>query len=209
MTAFHEISFPVRIASGSTGGPQRKTDIVSLGSGREERNTPWADSRRKFNITPGIRTADDLYALHVFFEERRGRLYGFRFQDPTDHRSKGPNDTPTPTDQAIGIGTGSLTTFQLIKVYGSAHAPWSRPILKPQAGTIRVAVAGVELTGGWTVDTTTGIVTFSTAPALGAAVTAGFRFDVPVRLDSDTLDASVSSLKSGDLGAIELIEIRP
>ena len=209
MTAFHEINFPVRIALGSTGGPERRTEIVMLGSGREERNSPWADSRRKFNVTPGIRTADDLDALHHFFEERRGRLFGFRFQDPTDHRSKGPNDAPAPTDQRIGTGDGATTVFALVKVYGSAFAPWSRPIAKPQTGTVRVAVDGVERTSGWSVDTATGLVSFAAAPAMGAVVTAGFRFDVPVRFDADFLDASVAALKSGGLGAIELIEIRP
>jgi len=208
MAAFHEVSFPVRIAAGSTGGPERKTEIVSLASGAEERNSSWADSRRKFNVTPGIRTADDLYALHVFFEERRGRLFGFRFQDPTDHRSKGPNDPIAPTDQTIGTGDGTTKTFQLVKTYGTV-SPWIRPIAKPQAGSVRVALAGVEQTSGWSVDTTTGLVTFATAPADGVAVTAGFRFDVPTRFSSDTLDASAAALKSGDLGAIELTEIRP
>lgn len=209
MAAFHEISFPVQIAAGSTGGPERKTEIVSLASGREERNSPWADSRRKYNITPGIRTADDLFALHVFFEERRGRLYGFRFQDPTDHKSCGPAATPAASDQAIGTGDGVTTAFQLVKTYGSAFAPWTRAVVKPQAGTVLIAVAGTAMTSGWSIDLTTGIVTFAAAPAAGAAVTAGYRFDVPVRFDSDTLDASLPALRSGGLGAIELIEIRP
>ena len=209
MAAFHEISFPARIASGSTGGPERKTDIVTLGSGREERNTPWADSRRKYDVTPGIRTADDLHALHVFFEERRGRLHGFRFQDPTDHKSCVPSAAPSPADQPLGTGDGATTVFALVKLYGAAWAPWTRSIVKPQAGSVRIAVDGVEQLAGWSVDTATGLVTFDAPPSAGAAVTAGFRFDVPVRFASDYLDASLAALKSGGLAAIELLEIRP
>jgi uncharacterized protein (TIGR02217 family) len=189
MTAFHEILFPLDIALRSAGGPERRTDVVTLGSGREERNARWAHSRRHYDAGYGIKTFEALAAVVAFFEERRGRLYGFRWRDRLDHSSAAPGAAVTPADQPIGIGDGATATFQLVKTYGSLHAPYARTVQKPVGGSVRVAVAGVEAGEGtdFTCDAATGIVTFlpGHVPALGAAVSAGFLFDVPVRFDTD------------------------
>jgi uncharacterized protein (TIGR02217 family) len=212
LTPFHEARFPTAIAFGSAGGPERRTEIVTLGSGHEERNARWADSRRRYNAGYGIRSLDDLHAVIAFFEERRGRLYGFRWRDRVDFKSSAPGVVVAPGDQALGEGDGSVAAFQLVKRYGSAYAPWSRTIRKPVAGTVRVAVAGVEKAEGsaWTCDPATGVVTFAEGaiPADGAAVTAGFEFDVPVRFDTDHLDINLTSFAAGDIPAIPLVEIR-
>lgn len=209
---FHEVRFPTAIAFGSAGGPERRTEIVTLGSGHEERDARWADSRRRYNAGYGIRSLDDLHAVIAFFEERRGRLYGFRWRDRVDFKSSAPGVAITPVDQALGAGDGSAASFQLVKRYGSVHAPWSRTIRKPVAGTVRVAVAGVEKAEGpvWSCDPATGVVTFAggAIPADGAAVTAGFEFDVPVRFDTDQLDINLTSFAAGDIPAIPLVEIR-
>ena len=113
--SFHEIRFPTAISRGATGGPERRTDIVALGSGHEERNSRWADSRRSYNAGYGIKTLDDLHAVIAFFEERRGRLYGFRWKDHADYRSGPPSATPMALDQQIGIGDGQTATFQLVR----------------------------------------------------------------------------------------------
>ena len=154
--------FPLDIALKSAGGPERRTEIVALGSGREERNARWAHSRRRYDAGYGVKTLDALSAVVAFFEERRGRLYGFRWRDRLDHSSAAPGAAITPLDQAIGTGDGATATFQLAKTYGAAYAPYARPIAKPVAGSVRVAVGGTELTAGtaFTCDTTTGIVTF-------------------------------------------------
>ena len=73
----------------------------------------------------------DLHAVIAFFEERRGRLHGFRWRDPTDCKSCPPQATPTALDQAIGTGDGNAVAFQLAKRYGSAFNPWTRAIKKP------------------------------------------------------------------------------
>jgi uncharacterized protein (TIGR02217 family) len=205
---FHEILFPTAIAFGATGGPQRQTEIVSLASGFEERNSRWADSRRHYNAGYGVRTLDDLHAVIAFFEERRGRLYGFRWRDRIDWQSCAPGGVPTATDQAIGEGDGERTVFPLVKTYGSAHAPYARAIAKPVAGSVSIAIDGENLADGWSVDTTSGVVTFDTAPAADAVITAGFRFDVPVRFDTDRLDVNLTSFAAGDIPAIPLVEIR-
>ncbi len=124
--AFHEVRFPLDISRGAVGGPERRTDVVVLGSGAEERNSRWADSRRSYNAGYGVHTLDELHAVIAFFEERRGRLHGFRWRDPADWKSCAPAATPNTLDQIIGTGDGSQAIFQLAKTYGTAHAPWSR-----------------------------------------------------------------------------------
>src|SRR6218665_274194 len=159
--AFHPIRFPLDVALGARGGPERKTDVVTLASGREQRNGRWQHSRRRYNAGYGVKSRADMAAVLAFFEERRGRLHGFLWRDGMDFSSGGT--VPLPGDQAIGAGNGVLQTFQLSKRYGVAFDPYVRPIGKPVAGSVRVAVAGVERTSGWTVDVTTGLVSFSVA----------------------------------------------
>ncbi len=210
-TAFHEVRFPLDVALGSQGGPERRTDIVVTGSGREERNARWANARRKYDAGYGVKSLSALADVLAFFEERRGRLYGFRFRDRLDFQSCAIGATPAPTDQAIGTGAAGLASFQLVKRYGTTYAPYDRPIVKPVPGTVRVAIAGIERVAGtdFDVDTTTGIVTFRTGllPPAGASVTAGFQFDVPVRFDTDYLEADLSGFTSGTIPQIPLIEL--
>ncbi len=206
--AFHEVRFPDNISRGARGGPERRTQVVELASGDEERNASWANSRRRFDVAYGIRRADDLAAVVAFFEARNGRLHGFRYKDWADYKSALPSQTITATDQQIGTGTGSQQTFQLTKRYTSGAQTWVRTLTKPVAGTVRVALGMVEQMSGWTVDTTTGLITFTTAPANGVIVRAGFEFDVPVRFDSDTLDVTLDFERLGSITAIPLLEIR-
>ena len=206
--AFHEVRFPDNISRGARGGPERRTQVVELASGDEERNASWANSRRRYDVAYGIRRADDLAAVVAFFEARNGRLNGFRYKDWADYKSSLPSQAITPTDQQIGTGTGSLTTFQLVKIYTSGAQTWTRTIVKPVAGTVRVALNGVEQMSGWSVDTTTGIVSFTVAPGNAVIVRAGFEFDVPVRFDSDQIDVTLDLEQLGSITSIPLLEIR-
>ena len=213
MAAFHEVLFPLDVALRSAGGPQRRTDVVVLGSGAEERNARWAHSRRRYDAGYGVKTYEALSDVIAFFEERRGRLYGFRWRDRLDHSSAAPDNAVGPTDQLIGVGDGTTSIFVLNKTYGSAYSPYQRPIAKPVAGSVRVAVAGAEVGEGiaFTVDTTAGLVAFLPGhiPASGQAVTAGFLFDVPVRFDTDYLEVDLSAFAAGAIPKIPLVEIRP
>ena len=206
--AFHEVRFPDNISRGARGGPERRTQIVELASGDEERNASWANSRRRYDVSYGIRRADDLDAVVQFFEARNARLHGFRFKDWGDYKSGKPSQAPAATDQVIGTGDGSQTGFQLVKRYTSGSQTWVRAITKPVAGKVSIALDGTPQAAGWTIDTTTGIVTFGTAPANGVAIRAGFEFDVPVRFDSDTLDVILDIERIGSITSISLIEIR-
>jgi uncharacterized protein (TIGR02217 family) len=207
--SFHEVRLPARLAFGSTGGVERRTEVVTLASGYERRSSPWAQGRRRWLIGAGVRSLDDLAELTAFFEARRGRLYGFRFKDFADWKSCRPGGTVSPLDQQIGSGDGARTTFQLSKRYGQGSDAVLREVKKPVAGSARVAVAGVELAlEGFQVDASTGEVTLRQAPAPGTEVTAGFVFDTPVRFDSDRLDVTLEGFEAGRVTAVPLVEIR-
>ena len=210
MTGFHEILFPLDIALGARGGPERRTDVVTLGSNREKRNARWARSRRRWEAGYGVKTFADLASIVDFFEERRGRLYGFRWRDRSDHSSGLPGRAPTPIDQTLGQRDGARKSFQLVKTYGAAYAPYAREIAKPVTGSLRMAVSGVELDPAqFSVDATTGLVTLGTAPATGALVTAGFLFDTPARFDTDYLDIDQTGFEAGEIPKIPILEILP
>lgn len=212
MPSFHDVLFPLDIALRSAGGPERRTEIVAFGSGREERNARWAHSRRRYDAGYGVKTLGELQRVVAFFEERRGQLHGFRWRDRLDWTSGLGGETISPLDQGIGIGTGAAANFQLMKTYGSGFAPYSRPIVKPVAGSVRIAVDRVEVEDGvaFDCDAASGIVTFRDGfiPAAGEAVTAGFRFDVPVRFDTDYLEVDLSAFTAGAIPKIPLVEIK-
>ena len=204
--AFHEVRLPARLAFGSTGGVERRTEITTLGSGFERRSTPWAEGRRRYLIGAGLRSLDDMAALTAFFEARRGRLYGFRFKDFADFKSCAPGGVVSAEDQGLGVGDGVRTAFDLVKRYGDVD----RPIAKPVEGSVLVGLQGdarAELVD-FEVDATTGTVTFYDAPPEGARVTAGFEFDVPVRFDTDRIQVSVQSFQAGDLPQVPVVEVR-
>lgn len=208
---FHEVLFPLDIALKSAGGPERRTEIVAFGSGREQRNARWAHSRRRYDAGYGVKSLDALQEVIAFFEERRGQLYGFRWRDRLDHSSAAAGASVSPLDQVLE-GDATRTHYQLRKTYGSTHAPYARAIAKPVPGSVRVAVSGVEQTFGtaFTCDHTSGVVTFLSGyiPAADAAVTAGFLFDVPVRFDTDYLEVNLSAFSAGAIPKIPLVEIR-
>jgi uncharacterized protein (TIGR02217 family) len=207
--AFDDIRFPTAISRGASGGPERRTDIVTMGSGAEERNSRWAGSRRRYNAGFGLKSLNDIHAVIAFFEERRGRLHGFRWKDHADFKSGAPQNGVTALDQLIGTGDGATAAFQLVKHYGSGLRNYARDITKPVSGTVQVAVNG-NMTAAYTVDPATGIVTFNPGfvPVAGALVRAGFEFDVPVRFDTDQLRINLMQFEAGDIPDIPIVEIR-
>lgn len=208
VSGFHEIRFPEAVSFGSTGGPAFLTTVVETASGFEQRNIEWSQARASYEIGTGIRSEADLAAVVAFFRARAGRAYGFRFKDWTDYKSVAPGESITASDQLIGAGDGSETQFQLVKTYASGAGAHVRTIAKPVAGTVAVALNGVAQPTGWTVDLTTGILTFTTAPAAGVDVRAGFEFDVPVRFQNDRISVSLEYFRAGEAPSIGLIEIR-
>lgn len=208
--AFHEIRFPANLSFGSVGGPERRTEIVALANGFEERNTPWAHSRRRYDAGLGLRSLDDVETLIAFFEARTGQLHAFRWKDWSDFKSCSPSGVPGSQDQLIGTGDGVEMVFQLQKTYVSGLQSYTRPIRKPVSGTVRVAVADDPKIEGleYTVNVETGQVAFALPPNLGTRITAGFEFDVPVRFETDVIQTSVASFQAGDVPAVPIVEVR-
>ncbi len=196
---FHEIQFPPDIAYGAEGGPQYATTVVATASGFEQRNASWATARGSWNVASGLKKQSQLDALIAFFRARKGRAYGFRFKDWADYKATG---------QALGTGNGTNKSFQLVKTYASGPASETRVIKKPVVGTVKPYLAGVPQSSGWSVDTTTGVLTFLTAPAVGVAVTADFEFDVPVRFDIDSMAVTLEQVNLSQWSGIPIIEIR-
>lgn len=208
--AFHEVRFPANLSFGSIGGPERRTEIVTLASGYEERNTPWAHARRHFDAGVGLRSLDDLAALVAFFEARGGQLHGFRWKDWTDFKSGLPSKPPSFDDQDIARGDGVTVTFPLRKTYTSGPARYHRPVAKPVVDSVRMGVGEVErfAHADYSVDHQTGFVTFVSPPEPDAQITAGFEFDVPVRFDTDRIAVSIASFQAGELPQIPVVEVR-
>lgn len=208
--SFHEVLFPASLSFGSSGGPERRTEIVTLASGFEERNATWAHSRRRFDAGLGLRRMDDVHELLMFFEARLGRLHGFRWKDWADCKSCRPSGEPGPLDQPLGMGDGVRTSFPLSKTYSSGGVDYVRPIKKPEPGATVIAVEGVEaaISDDVAVDHSTGLVTFVEPPTDGAVITAGFVFHVPVRFDTDRIEVNLAAFEAGEIPSAPIIEVR-
>ncbi|WP_297341820.1 DUF2460 domain-containing protein [Pseudophaeobacter sp.] len=208
--SFHEIRFPASLSFGSVGGPERRSDVVTLANGFEERNTPWAHSRRRYDAGLGLRSLDDIEALIAFFEARQGQIYGFRWKDWSDFKSARASAEVDFRDQVIGLGDGARSDFQLIKNYRSGDSIYQRPIAKPVAGTVRLGLGQEELKEDvdFTLDPTTGLIQLSYPPEKGVEIVAGCEFDVPVRFDTDRILTSVASFQAGDVPNVPVVEVR-
>lgn len=199
MLGFHEVQFPPKIAYGATGGPGFSTTITTMRSGFEQRNRDWEEELGEWEISTGDKTQSDIDAIISFFRCRNGRLYGFRLKDWTDYKA---------VAQPLGTGNGIKTTFQLVKIYSSGGYTQQRKIRKPVAATVKIYLNSILQSSGFTLDATTGIVTFATAPGVGVAVSADFEFDVPVRFNVDKLALTASGPGRFNWASIPLIEVR-
>ena len=207
---FHEVQFLTDLSFGALGGPQRRVDVVTLANGFEERNTPWAHSRRVYDAGLGLRSLDDVENVIAFYEARFGQMYGFRWKDWSDFKSGKPSVAINRQDQQIALGDGVTTTFQLIKTYRSGGHVYERPITKPVRGSVLIAVEQDDQldTIDYTVDDTTGLITFTNPPDPDTRVFAGYEFDVPVRFDSDSLLTNIASFNAGQVPDIPVREVR-
>ncbi len=207
LAAMTDEEFPLALAFGASGGPEFRTQVAQLATGFEQRALLWQSGRIRYDAGLGVRSEADLARLVAFFRARRGQAQAFRFRDPMDHSSDATGTgAPAPTDQLLGLGTGTRLTFGLVKRYGGPEGE-VREITRPVAGTVRVAVDGVEQASGWTLEPM-GVVRFAAPPAAGASVTAGFLFDVPVRFASDRLEVTLAGWRAGEVPSVPLIEVR-
>lgn len=201
---FDDVTFPIEIGAEASVSPSFSTNIVTSASGNEYRNANWQQARLRFDAGPGVRGDAELETLLQFFRARRGAAVGFRFRDPYDFSSNAMSGTPTPNDQRIGTGDGATSRFALAKTYDGGE---QRRITRPVAGSVRVAVAGAEQSSGWALEAA-GEILFDNPPAAGAAVTAGFLFDVPVRFAEDRIEVNRATFLAGEAPSVPLIEVR-
>lgn len=204
--AFDDVDFPLAIGLGAEVSPTFSTAVVTTASGHEQRNAAWASGRLRYDAGPGVRSEADVQTLLAFFRARRGAAKAFRFRDPLDHSSNAMTNTPTPTDVGLGSGDGVRIRFDLAKHYGTGDDAEVRRITRPVAGSIRVAIDGVAVEEGWQLSG--GSILFDVPPPVGAVVSAGFLFDVPVRFESDRLDIAGHRPEAGDIPHVPLIEVR-
>lgn len=208
---FHDERLPTEIDYGYRGGPGFQTVVQTTASGHEERITRWGEARHRYRCDKSLLTPADAQTLKDFFLARRGALHSFPFKDWNDYTSASDGITaPVNTHQQIGTGDGVKAQFQLIKTYNvGAVNPYVRSITLAVTSSVVVALDGVNQTSGWTVSRT-GVVTFTSAPANGVVVTAGFEFDVPVRF-AESVDqwmaAQQGAYQLHEVADIELVEV--
>lgn len=202
MAFFETPRFPDDISYGSKSTAGYKTDIIEQSGGAESRLIRWANSRRSFNAAFGVRNIPQFETLLAFFHSCKGMAHGFRFKDPLDNRSSQLNTPISAADQILAAITA--TTYQLRKRYNSGATVY-RDIKKPVVGSVLVAINGVPITTGFSINYTTGLITFSSAPS--GVVSAGFEFDTPCRFDTDELSATAFDFNASSLD-VPIVEIK-
>lgn len=201
MADFHNVRLPDEIEQGAHGGPTFSTNVTSISSGAEQRNSLWDRARLQWDVGYGIQSQADYQDILSFFYARRGKAYGFLFKDWSDFSA---------TDELIGVGNSINRIFRLRKNYHSGSESFPRAITHPIGDTIELKVDNVLVSeSDYTVDPF-GIIRFDVghAPTLGQEITWSGEFDVPVRFDVDDFDLTLSALASGTVSALPIIEIR-
>ena len=229
MAHYDDVIMPRSVRFGSSSGPTTSTQVVVTGGGHRKANRRWDQHLRRFALTY-LREPEDIHAILEIFEGVDGPANSFLARDWNDWNTTAGRMKPgdeaqiTAFDQPLRntadnsfLADGATRTFQMVKRYLPGSAGHTRVIEKPQAGTIRAAVDGVELLEGsptdFTVNTATGIVTFQTAPGATGSPTAvpvtwGGAFHVPVAFVNDEFIQGLQSAETTELPDIPLIEVR-
>lgn len=200
--------------------PRWSTDLAMADSGDEQVNQRWAHPLHRYTLPEAVRTMEVFNAIRDHWLVMRGPAHTWPFRDPMDFASvalTSPNTEPVtgPFDQALGTGDGITRTFQLSKRYTRGSQTYDRIIRLPVVDSIRIASdpSGIspvfEMLSGWSVNRTTGMVTFDVAPGNGDVLTWGGLFDVPVRFEADdSFDGIVRTFGIGGFADITLLETR-
>lgn len=209
--SFLNVRLPEEVEKGANGGPSFLTTISTLASGFEKRNINWSAARQQFDVGYGIQSKEHFSEVLSFFYVCNGRAHSFRFKDWGDYQI---GDDLEDIPQEIGEGDGLETAFQILKRYEVATSPaptiHERDITKPVDGTVRVFVNFVEqtVTVDYTVNYSTGIITFVVAPTLGESVGVICEFDVAVRFDVDQCEVTLETFQAGAVPNLPVVEVR-
>ncbi len=120
---------------------------------------------------------NELKTLMGFFLQTQGSFAAFLYSDPADN---------AVTNQGFGTGDGATTSFQLLRAYGGFIEP-----VQNLNGTPSIFINGVQQTvgiGNQCQISSTGLVTFITAPASSTALTWTGNFYYRVRFSADKAD---------------------
>lgn len=190
LTSFVEERLELGALYGTDGGPQFRTTIVSAYSGYEERNADWEYEGGSWTLGAYRVNRAGLDYVKDFFRARRGRAVGFRWKNYGNY-------VMAKTD--IGTGDDAETDFQIVRVVDTGYGePYSWPVKKPVGGTVTVYVDDVVTPSGWTLDTTTGVLTFGSPPADGAVIAVQCEYDMAVRFDTDHLQGIFKAVRMSD-----------
>lgn len=201
---FHDVRLPIDIERGAIGGGGFLTTVLSMKSGREKRNQNWQKSRGEWEIGYGTMETAELHTIRDFFYARRGRAFAFRFRDWSDYII-GEDGDP----KAFAAGDGTTVGFQLRKVYEpDGPAPFYRDIVLPDVSTLEIYVNGVEQTTGWSINATTGLITFSSPVTDTHVIAAKGEFDTPVRFNNDNFQATMVVFTAGEIPQLQIVEVK-
>lgn len=155
-------------------------------SGKDNPIQLQAYPRRRFTISFEFlrddATLQERQYVDAFFNSVGGSAQAFYYQDPLDK---------SVTDQTFGVGDGVTTAFQLVRaetsVLGASfvelvYAPIGSPTIKKNAVTLSTP-ADYSISA-------TGLVTFTSAPAVSAALTWTGSYYWICRFDSDDVEFS-------------------
>lgn len=221
MTYYDDVLFPTDISYGSVGGPGFRSHAVVTDSGVDEVVARWSRPRRSWDVSYALRKPDKAKTLQDFYTAVGGISNSWRFKPPHDfttaptatqeHYQGSPaQPAPSSTDVLLGVGDGTTTTFQLRKAYTVASRTAYVPITKPVSGTTKVSRNDVEDLAGWTVNTSTGVVTYSVAPGAGVNVKAGCDFNVEARFGEELdrmLPLEGVSFSQASVRSVPIIEV--
>lgn len=179
---FIDERLPVEIEAGAKAKPSYSTDVITTDGGWEVTNSRWnyPKFQFEFNVEPGTRIDDEYDVLDQFLEMFHacgGSGGRFRFHYWRDKPAR---------DQLLGQGDGSTKTFQLYRTYTRGAVTRQRKITRPIVGSVTAKIGGIVTIAA--IDYSTGLITFTVAPALGALITADFDNDIPVRFADDELE---------------------
>lgn len=182
--------------------PQWATTIQQNISGREVRIAnqivPTWRWELTYNILRSAAAYNEYQQLVGFFNKLQGQFDTFLYQDVDDNAITG---------QALGLGDGTTTAFQLVRSFGG----FIEPILAPHVVS-KVYLNGVNQPSGWSVSNwgaaSPGVITFTTPPGSGVAVSADFTYYWPCRMDSDSLAFNLMMQSMYELKKFSFVSVK-
>jgi uncharacterized protein (TIGR02217 family) len=190
---------PGRIILDTSGGQSHNTSIITVASGREQRNANLAQSRGKWDLGERSLLKDEKDEIENHFNTCRGKLHGFRFKDWSNYEG-----TTADTYMKLKMGTMLDLAGQMCKQYSIDGQFYRKEIKKPVFGTVKVYKNGVEVPATqYSVDYTTGMISFGPALnnpnyKLGDEFTWSGEYDLPVRYDTDEIKIKFEGINPYD-----------